>query len=84
MQNLPLNGLKVLEFTHAVMGTACGLILADMGAEVIHIEPTDGDPTRRLRGFGTGYFPFYNRNKQSLAIDLKAEDGREIILSGQD
>jgi crotonobetainyl-CoA:carnitine CoA-transferase CaiB-like acyl-CoA transferase len=76
---LPLTGLKVLEFTHAVMGPTTGLLLADMGAEVLHIEPLEGDATRRLRGFGTGYFPFYNRNKKSLAIDLKTEEGRHII-----
>jgi crotonobetainyl-CoA:carnitine CoA-transferase CaiB-like acyl-CoA transferase len=76
---LPLKGLKVLEFTHAVMGPTTGLLLADMGAEVLHIEPLEGDATRRLRGFGTGYFPFYSRNKKSLAIDLKAEEGRHII-----
>ena len=76
---LPLKGLKVLEFTHAVMGPTTGLLLADMGAEVLHIEPLEGDATRRLRGFGTGYFPFYSRNKKSLAIDLKSEEGRNII-----
>ncbi len=69
----------MLEFTHAVMGPTTGLLLADMGAEVIHIEPVEGDHTRRLKGFGTGYFPFYNRNKKSLAIDLKSEEGRQII-----
>jgi crotonobetainyl-CoA:carnitine CoA-transferase CaiB-like acyl-CoA transferase len=79
MQSLPLKNLKVLEFTHAVMGPTCGLILADMGAEVIHIEPIEGDSTRRLKGFGTGYFPFYNRNKKSLAIDIKSAEGREIV-----
>jgi crotonobetainyl-CoA:carnitine CoA-transferase CaiB-like acyl-CoA transferase len=79
MMSLPLQGIKVLEFTHAVMGPTCGLLLADMGAEVIHIEPPQGDETRRLKGFGTGYFPFYNRNKKSLAIDLKSEEGKQII-----
>ena len=79
--NLPLQGLKVLEFTHAVMGPTTGLLLGDMGAEVIHIEPVKGDNTRFLKGFGTGYFPFYNRNKKSLAIDLKSEEGKAIILS---
>ena len=77
---LPLENLKVLEFTHAVMGPACGLVLADLGAEVIHIEPIEGDSTRRLKGFGTGYFPFYNRNKQSLALDIKSEEGKAIVL----
>lgn len=76
---LPLSGIKVLEFTHAVMGPACGLLLADMGAEVIHIEPPQGDETRRLKGFGTGYFPFYSRNKKSLAIDIKSEAGKYVI-----
>jgi crotonobetainyl-CoA:carnitine CoA-transferase CaiB-like acyl-CoA transferase len=76
----PLKGLVVIEFTHAVMGPACGLLLADMGAEVIHIEPPEGDSTRRLRGFGTGYFPFYSRNKQSLAIDIKSDAGKQVIM----
>ncbi len=74
-----LQNIRVLEFTHAVMGPTTGLLLADMGAEVIHIEPPEGDATRRLKGFGTGYFPFYSRNKTSLAIDLKSAEGREII-----
>jgi len=76
---LPLEGLRVLEFTHAVMGPCAGLLLADMGAEVIHIEPPKGDDTRRLKGFGTGYFWMYNRNKKSLAVDLKKEEGKQII-----
>jgi crotonobetainyl-CoA:carnitine CoA-transferase CaiB-like acyl-CoA transferase len=75
----PLNGIRVLEFTHAVMGPTTGLLLADMGAEVIHVEPPQGDETRRLKGFGTGYFPFYSRNKKSLAVDIKNEQGKEII-----
>jgi crotonobetainyl-CoA:carnitine CoA-transferase CaiB-like acyl-CoA transferase len=76
---LPLHNLKVLEFTHAVMGPTTGLLLADMGAEVIHIEPLKGDNTRFLKGFGTGYFPFYSRNKKSLAIDIKSEKGKSLI-----
>jgi crotonobetainyl-CoA:carnitine CoA-transferase CaiB-like acyl-CoA transferase len=79
-KNLPLEDIKVLAFTHAVMGPAAGLILADLGADVIHIEPPTGDTTRRLKGFGIGYFPFFNRNKKSLAIDLKAPEGKEIIF----
>jgi crotonobetainyl-CoA:carnitine CoA-transferase CaiB-like acyl-CoA transferase len=79
MNNLPLQGLRVLEFTHAVMGPTTGMMLADNGAEVIHIEPPSGDSTRFLKGFGTGYFPFYGRNKKSLAIDIKSDEGREII-----
>lgn len=76
----PLQGLKVLEFTHAVMGPTTGLLLADAGADVVHIEPPQGDETRRLKGFGTGYFTYYSRNKRSLAIDIKSEAGREAIL----
>ncbi len=75
-----LSSLRVLEFSHAVLGPACGLVLADLGAEVIRIEPLDGDPTRKLKGFGTGYYPFFNRNKKSLAIDIKSESGRNIIF----
>ena len=73
-----LSGLKVIEFTHMVMGPAAGLVLADLGAEVIKVEPVGGDKTRRLRGSGAGYFPMYNRNKKSLAIDLKSREGKRI------
>lgn len=79
-QRLPLSGIKVLEFTHAVMGPSAGMILADMGAEVIHIEPPTGDATRRLQGFGVGYFPYFNRNKKSLSLDLKNDEARKIIF----
>lgn len=74
-----LEGIKVLEFTHAVMGPTTGLLLAEMGAEVIHIEPITGDYTRELKGFGSGFFDMYSRSKQSLAIDLKTEAGKAII-----
>lgn len=77
--SLPLQDIRVLEFTHAVMGPSAGLILADLGAEVIHIEPPEGDSTRLLKGFGQGFFSCYNRNKKSLAIDIKTAEGREII-----
>ncbi len=77
---LPLTGIRVLELSHAVMGPTCGLILADMGAEVIRVERApEGDETRRLKGFGTGFFPFLNRNKKSIAIDLKSERGKEVL-----
>ncbi|KAA1244943.1 CaiB/BaiF CoA-transferase family protein [Aquimarina sp. RZ0] len=79
MSSMPLKGIKVLEFTHAVMGPCTGLLLADMGADVVHVEPINGDTTRRLQGFGTGYFWFYNRNKRSLAINLKSKEGIAII-----
>jgi crotonobetainyl-CoA:carnitine CoA-transferase CaiB-like acyl-CoA transferase len=76
---LPLTGVRVLEFTHAVLGPACGLVLADLGADVIKIEKPEGDDTRRLKGFGMGYFPFFNRNKRSLAVDVKTEAGRDLV-----
>lgn len=75
-----LSDILVLDCTHAVMGPTTSLLLADMGAEVIHIEPPDGDPTRRLKGFGTGYFTFFNRNKKSLALDLKSEEGKNTFV----
>lgn len=75
-----LAGIKVVEFTHMVMGPAAGLMLADLGAEVTKVEPVGGDKTRRLRGSGAGYFSMYNRNKKSLAIDLKSPEGKEIAL----
>ena len=78
-KELPLAGLKVIEFTHMVMGPSIGVILADMGAEVTKIEPIEGDNTRRLGGSGAGYFAMYNRNKKSLAIDLKSETGRSAV-----
>lgn len=69
----PLSGLKVIEFTHMVMGPAAGAMLAALGAHVIRVEPLEGDKTRTLLGSGAGYFPMYNRHKQSIALDLKSE-----------
>ena len=63
-----------------VMGPSCGLALADLGAEVIKVEPLAGDNTRRLEAAGAGFFPVFNRNKKSLAIDLARAEGREIVL----
>jgi len=79
-QALPLEGLRVVEFCHVVMGPTCGLVLADMGAEVIKVEPLDGDHTRRLVASGAGFFPTYNRNKKSFAVDFKSPRGREAVL----
>lgn len=61
-----------------VMGPTCGMVLADMGAEVIKVEPIDGDRTRHLLGAGAGFFPMFNRNKKSIAIDLHAPEGAEV------
>ena len=74
----PLAGLKVIEFTHMVMGPAVGAILASLGAQVLRIEPLGGDPTRRLVGSGAGYFSMYNRHKESIALNLKAPEGLAI------
>jgi crotonobetainyl-CoA:carnitine CoA-transferase CaiB-like acyl-CoA transferase len=79
-QSLPLAGVKVVEFTHMVMGPAAGLMLADLGADIIRIEPAKGDNTRFLPGSGAGYFPMYNRNKRSLCVDLKSEAGKTLAL----
>ena len=73
---LPLEGIRVVEFVHVIMGPSCGLVLADLGAEVIKVEPLDGDHTRKLTASGAGFFPTYNRNKKSIAVDLKSKEGR--------
>jgi crotonobetainyl-CoA:carnitine CoA-transferase CaiB-like acyl-CoA transferase len=75
---LPLAGLRVLEFSHMVMGPSIGLILGDLGAEVIRVEPIGGDRTRELGGSGAGYFAMYNRNKRSICLDLKTANGLKI------
>lgn len=77
---LPLHGIRVIELTHMVMGPACGMVLADLGAEVIKVEPLGGDNTRRLLGAGAGFFPLFNRNKKSLALDLHQSAGMEVLL----
>ena len=77
-KTLPLEGLRVVEFTHMVMGPTCGMVLADMGAEVIKVEPLEGDRTRHLLGAGAGFFPMFNRNKQSIKINLQNPEGAEM------
>ena len=76
-RNLPLAGIRVVEFTHMVMGPTCGMMLADLGAEVIKVEPVDGDRTRHLLGSGAGFFPMFNHNKKSIALDLRKPEGVE-------
>jgi crotonobetainyl-CoA:carnitine CoA-transferase CaiB-like acyl-CoA transferase len=75
---LPLRGIKIVEFTHMVMGPAVGAVLVELGAEVVRIEPIGGDSTRSLLGSGAGYFPMYNRNKRSICLDLKSAEGLEV------
>ena len=80
MSEMPLKGLKVLEFTHTIMGPTAGLLFAELGADVIKIEPApDGDKTRKLGGFGAGFFSGFNRNKRSLAVNLKTNEGRATV-----
>jgi len=75
---LPLEGLRVVEFTHMVMGPAVGAILVELGADVVKVEPVGGDATRKLLGSGAGYFSMYNRNKKSICLDLKHPRGLEV------
>ncbi|WP_321897806.1 CaiB/BaiF CoA transferase family protein [Paraburkholderia heleia] len=77
---LPLEGVRVVEFTHMVMGPTCGMILADLGAEVIKIEPPGGDKTRNLPGLGIGFFRSFNRNKKSVVLDINTESGRAAAV----
>jgi crotonobetainyl-CoA:carnitine CoA-transferase CaiB-like acyl-CoA transferase len=81
---LPYEGIRVVEFTHMVMGPTCGMVLADLGAEVIKVETVghgrEGDSTRQLIGSGAGFFPLFNRNKKSLALDLQTPEGKEAAL----
>ena len=79
-RDLPLAGIRVVEFTHMVMGPTCGIILGDLGAEVIKVEPLGGDNTRKLVGAGAGFFALFNRNKKSIAVDTRDPRGREIVL----
>ncbi len=84
---LPLRGIRVIEFTHLIMGPVAGMILADLGADVIKVEPPGGDTTRRLDGFTSGFFDYFNRNKRSIAMDLKSAEGLAVarrLLEGSD
>src|ERR1700709_345002 len=77
--NLPLTGVRVVEMTHMVMGPSCGMILAQLGAEVIKVEPPGGDKTRSLGGMGTSFFPLFNRGKRSVVLDLGRPAAQEIM-----
>jgi crotonobetainyl-CoA:carnitine CoA-transferase CaiB-like acyl-CoA transferase len=78
-KTLPYEGIRIVEFTHMVMGPTCGMVLGDLGAEVIKVEPIDGDKTRDLMGSGAGFFPMFNRNKKSIAVDMKSAEGIELV-----
>src|SRR5476651_1169047 len=77
--NLPLTGVRVVEMTHMVMGPTCGMILAQLGAEVIKVEPPSGDKTRSLGGMGTAFFPLFNRGKRSVVLDFEKSGDRETM-----
>jgi crotonobetainyl-CoA:carnitine CoA-transferase CaiB-like acyl-CoA transferase len=77
--SLPLSGVRILEMGHTVMGPSCSMVLADLGADVIKVEPPEGDRTRANVGFGSALFPVFNRNKRSISIDLKTEAGKVVI-----
>ena len=76
----PLKGVRVVELTHTILGPSCGMILADLGAEVVKVEPVDGDRTRKLKGFGAGFFGYFNRNKKSLAHDADSDEGSKVLV----
>ncbi|HRJ68643.1 MAG TPA: CaiB/BaiF CoA-transferase family protein [Beijerinckiaceae bacterium] len=77
---LPLAGIRIVEFSHMVMGPTSGLVLGDLGADVIKVEPMgQGDNTRRLAGSGAGFFATFNRNKRSIQVDLKSGEGIAFV-----
>jgi crotonobetainyl-CoA:carnitine CoA-transferase CaiB-like acyl-CoA transferase len=83
----PLDGVRVVEMTHMIMGPSCGQFLAFLGADVVKVEPPEGDKTRALTGMGRGFFPTFNRGKRSVTLDLKAPEGRaalDRLLAGAD
>lgn len=84
---LPLENIRVVEMSHMIMGPSCGMILAQLGADVIKVEPAKGDKTRELKGMGTAFFPLFNRGKRSVVLDLETLDGRaafDALLSTAD
>src|SRR5471032_331359 len=76
---LPLAGVRVVEMTHMVMGPTCGMVLAQLGAEVIKVEPPSGDKTRSLGGMGISFFPLFNRGKRSVVLDLSSPADQETM-----
>ncbi len=78
-QRLPLQGVRVLELSHIVAGPSGGMILADLGADVIKIEhPATGDTARSQANRGSTFYT-YNRNKKLLALDLRQPEGKKIF-----
>ena len=79
-KQLPLAGIRILELGHTVMGPSCTMVLADLGADVIKVEPPEGDRTRANVGFGSALYPVFNRNKRSFSVDLKSAEGKALLL----
>jgi crotonobetainyl-CoA:carnitine CoA-transferase CaiB-like acyl-CoA transferase len=77
---LPLRDIRVVELGHLIAGPTAAMVLADMGADVIKIEPLEGESMRHSQG-NAGSIYFFNRNKRGLAMDLRTESGREIFLA---
>ena len=71
----PLAGIRVVEMSHMIMGPSCGQFLGLLGAEVIKVEPPEGDKTRNLTGMGAGFFPSFNRGKKSITLNLRTDEG---------
>ena len=78
-QELPLSGVRVVEMTHMVMGPTCGMVLGQLGAEIIKVEPPGGDKTRSLGGMGISFFPLFNRGKRSVVLDFAKPEDRETM-----
>ena len=80
MNSGPLSGIRILEVGHVLAGPFCAMILADLGADVIKIEPPAGDMARNITGNFTGpyndYFSSINRNKRGIVLDLGSADGQ--------
>jgi crotonobetainyl-CoA:carnitine CoA-transferase CaiB-like acyl-CoA transferase len=74
-----LDGIRVVETSHMIMGPSCGMFLAMLGAEVIKVEPPGGDRTRALTGMGAGFFPLFNRGKRSVRLDTGTPEGRTAL-----
>lgn len=75
----PLDGVRVIEMSHMIMGPSCGQFLAYLGADVVKVEPPEGDKTRDLTGMGSAFFPAFNRGKRSITLNLKAPEGRDAL-----